>query len=59
MDHKRFFMERVVRENPDAKILAFVRTRVRAERVSKAMLRADIQSMTIHGEKTQEERIKL
>lgn len=59
MDHKRFFLERVVRENPDAKILAFVRTRVRAERVSKAMLRAEIASMTIHGEKTQEERLEV
>ncbi|MCL4106769.1 UNVERIFIED_CONTAM: hypothetical protein GTU68_048213 [Idotea baltica] len=57
MDHKRFFLERVVKENPDAKILAFVRTRVRAERVMKAMERAGIKSLTIHGEKEQEERL--
>ncbi|GLR16231.1 DEAD/DEAH box helicase [Portibacter lacus] len=57
MDHKRFFLERVVRENPDAKILAFVRTRVRAERVMKAMERAGIKALTIHGEKEQEERL--
>jgi len=59
MDHKRFFLERVMNENPDQKILAFVRTKVRAERVSKAMARADIASLTIHGDKTQEERTKV
>jgi len=56
MDHKRFFLERVINDNPDQKILVFVRTKVRAERVSKAMARADIISLTIHGDKTQEER---
>ncbi|WP_235295742.1 DEAD/DEAH box helicase [Portibacter marinus] len=59
MDHKRFFLERVVRENPDAKILAFVRTRVRAERVKKAMERADIEALSIHGEKDQTDRSKV
>ncbi len=56
MDDKRFFLERVVTENPESKILTFVRTRVRAERVSKAMARVDIDSLTIHGDKNQEER---
>lgn len=56
MDDKRFFLERVVRENPETKILVFVRTKVRAERVSKAMGRVDIDSLTIHGDKNQEER---
>ena len=56
MDHKRFFLERVVKENPDTKILVFVRTKVRAERVSKAMTRAEISSITIHGDKDQETR---
>lgn len=56
MDDKRFFLERVVRENPDKKILVFVRTKVRAERVLKAMERVEIQSMTIHGDKEQTER---
>jgi len=59
MDQKRFFLERVVNENPDTKILTFVRTRVRAERVSKAMARVDIPSLTIHGDKDQEERSKV
>lgn len=56
MDDKRFFLERVVQENPDTKIIAFVRTKVRAERVHKAMARVDIASVTIHGDKDQEER---
>ncbi len=59
MDHKRFFLERVIRENPDAKILTFVRTKVRAERVAKAMGRVDIPSLTIHGDKDQEERTQV
>ena len=56
MDHKRYFLERLIKENPDAKVLAFVRTRVRAERVSKAMARVGISSLTIHGEKEQDDR---
>ncbi|MEE9373196.1 MAG: DEAD/DEAH box helicase [Saprospiraceae bacterium] len=56
MEAKRFYLERVIRENPETKILAFVRTRVRAERVSKAMTRVNIPSLTIHGDKDQDER---
>ncbi|TAJ14356.1 DEAD/DEAH box helicase [Marinilabiliaceae bacterium JC017] len=56
MDDKRFFLERVVQENPDSKILVFVRTKVRAERVCKAMERVGIKSMTIHSDKNQQER---
>jgi ATP-dependent RNA helicase RhlE len=59
MDHKRFFLERVIRENPETRILAFVRTKVRAERVSKAMTRVDIPSITLHGDKEQNERSKI
>jgi ATP-dependent RNA helicase RhlE len=59
MDDKRFFLERVVNENPSAKILVFVRTKVRAERVSKAMERVGISSLTIHGDKDQEERTRV
>lgn len=58
MDDKRFFLERVVRENLDHKIIVFVRTKVRAERVCRAMERVDIQSVTIHSDKTQEERVQ-
>jgi ATP-dependent RNA helicase RhlE len=56
MDDKRFFLESFIRENPDSKIIIFVRTRVRAERVAKAMERVLIPSITIHGEKDQGER---
>lgn len=56
MDDKRFFLARLIEENPDSKILVFVRTKVRAERVSKALERAEIQSLTIHGDKDQNDR---
>ncbi len=59
MDDKRVFLERIIKENPDDKILVFVRTKVRAERVCKAMARVDIESLTLHGDKTQEERTKV
>jgi len=57
MDDKRFFLERLVNENPDSKILVFVRTKVRAERVTLAMERLNIKSETIHGDKEQAERL--
>jgi ATP-dependent RNA helicase RhlE len=56
MDAKRFFLEQVINENPESKILVFVRTKVRAERVKKAMERAKIASETIHSDKEQEDR---
>lgn len=59
MDHKRFFLERVINENPDRKILVFVRTKVRAERVAKAMGRVEISALTIHGDKDQHDRSKV
>ncbi|MBR6266630.1 MAG: DEAD/DEAH box helicase [Bacteroidales bacterium] len=56
MDDKRFFLERLILENPEDKILVFVRTKVRAERLKKAMERVGISCETIHGDKTQQER---
>jgi ATP-dependent RNA helicase RhlE len=56
MDDKRFFLERFVKENPGSKIIVFVRTKVRAERVAKAMDRVQIESCTIHGDKDQSDR---
>ncbi len=53
MDDKRFFLERFINENPDSRIIVFVRTRVRAERVAKAMKRMGINVFVIHGEKDQ------
>jgi ATP-dependent RNA helicase RhlE len=57
MDDKRFFLETFIREHAESKIIVFVRTRVRAERVAKAMERVQIPSITIHGEKDQGERL--
>lgn len=57
MDDKRFFLERLVKEHPESKILVFVRTKVRAERVFKAMERVDIKTVTIHGDKEQKDRL--
>lgn len=57
MDDKRFFLERVISENPESKILVFVRTKVRAERVKSAMQRVGIESETIHGDKEQQDRL--
>jgi ATP-dependent RNA helicase RhlE len=57
MDDKRFFLERIVNENPESRILVFVRTKVRAERVFEAMNRVGIKTQTMHGGKDQESRI--
>lgn len=57
MDDKRFFLERTINENPNNKILVFVRTKVRAERVLKALERVDIKSQTIHSGKEQNDRL--
>lgn len=56
MDDKRFFLERLITENPTKKMLVFVRTKVRAERVKSAMERVQIETDTIHGDKDQRER---
>lgn len=58
MDDKRFFLERMINEHPGSKILVFVRTRVRAERVQAALQRVEIPSVTMHGDKDQKEREK-
>jgi len=56
MDDKRFFLEYLINDHPEKKILVFVRTKVRAERVKNAMKRVDIKADTIHGDKLQKER---
>ncbi|MDB3869145.1 DEAD/DEAH box helicase [Bacteroidia bacterium] len=56
MDDKRFFLQRIIQENVHKKILVFVRTKVRAERVKNAMGRVQIDSLTIHGDKEQTDR---
>lgn len=56
MDDKRFFLERTIRQSPDSKILVFVRTKVRAERVQAAMQRVGLVTGVIHGDKEQDQR---
>lgn len=56
MEDKRFFMEGLATNHPDKKMLVFVRTKVRAERVKAAMARVNIVTDTIHSDKTHEER---
>ncbi|MCG8618350.1 MAG: DEAD/DEAH box helicase [Desulfobacterales bacterium] len=59
MDDKRFFLRRFVRDNPESKIMVFVRTTVRAERVAKALARSNMDSLTIYGQKDQAERLEV
>jgi ATP-dependent RNA helicase RhlE len=59
MDDKRFFLEHYIKENPESKILVFVRTKVRAERVAKALERVGIASQTIHSSKDQAQRTEV
>jgi ATP-dependent RNA helicase RhlE len=56
MDDKRFFLERLAKEDPERKILVFVRTKVRADRVLSAMERVGVPAVAIHGDKEQKER---
>jgi ATP-dependent RNA helicase RhlE len=59
MDEKRFFLERIIKEHAESKIIVFVRTKVRAERVAKAMERAGIKTLTMHSDKEHTERLKV
>lgn len=56
MEDKRFFLERFIKDESEAKILVFVRTKVRAERVRNAMDRVNIHTETIHGDIVQKHR---
>ena len=58
MDDKRFFLQRLIQENPAFKMLVFVRTQVRAERVAAAMARVNINADTLHGGKEQNKRLE-
>lgn len=59
MDDKRFFLERLVNELPEKKILVFVRTKVRAERVQKAMERVGVKAICMHGGQEQKNRLEI
>jgi ATP-dependent RNA helicase RhlE len=59
MDDKRFFLRRFVRDHDTQRIMVFVRTRVRAERVAKALERGGISAVFIHGARDQVERDRI
>ncbi len=59
MDDKRFFLERIINSHLQSKMLVFVRTKVRAERVRLAMERVGIVAQTIHGDKEQTQRTEV
>ncbi len=59
MDDKRFFLENILKEYQEERILVFVRTKVRAGRVVAAMQRVDIKTEEIHGGKDQQERFAI
>ncbi|WDP90638.1 MAG: DEAD/DEAH box helicase [Desulfobacter sp.] len=59
MDDKRFFLRRFIRDHEGAKVLVFVRTTVRAERVAKALGRSGISALTIYGQKEQAQRLEV
>ena len=59
MDDKRFFLRRFVRDHDSQRIMVFVRTRVRAERVANALERGGISAVFIHGARDQAERDRI
>lgn len=56
MDHKRFFLENMVKEYESFRFLVFVRTKVRSERVVAAMARVGIEAEFLHGGLEQKQR---
>jgi ATP-dependent RNA helicase RhlE len=56
MDDKRFFLEDIIKRHPDNRMVVFVRTQVRADRVHKAMQRVGIDVASIHGGMEQQDR---
>jgi ATP-dependent RNA helicase RhlE len=59
MDDKRFFLENMIQNDLEKRILVFVRTKVRADRVQQAMIRVGIESSCLHGGMEQEDRFNI
>lgn len=59
MDDKRFFLENMIKEYPDQKMVVFVRTKVRVERVVAALARVQIESEALHGGIEQKDRFAI
>lgn len=59
MEDKRFFLENMIEEYPEARFLVFARTKVRVERIVKALERAGLKAEALHGGVAQNERFAL
>ena len=59
MDDKRFFLENLIKEYPEKKVVVFARTKVRVERIVAAMERVDISSEAMHGGIEQKDRFAI
>lgn len=59
MDDKRFFLENIIKEYPEKKVVVFARTKVRVERIVAAMERVQISSEAMHGGIEQKERFAI
>lgn len=59
MDDKRFFLERLIKNHLESKFIVFTRTKIRADRVVKAMERVDIISESIHSDRDQADRLSI
>jgi ATP-dependent RNA helicase RhlE len=59
MDDKRFFLENILKEYPEKKIIVFARTKVRVERIVAAMARVTVNSEALHGGIEQNDRFAI
>jgi len=59
MDDKRFFLENILKEYTEIKVVVFARTKVRVERIVKAMERVQITSEAMHGGIEQKDRFAI
>lgn len=59
MDDKRFFLENIIKEYPEKKVVVFARTKVRVERIVAAMERVQISAEAMHGGIDQKERFAI
>ncbi len=59
MDDKRIFLENILKEYEGKKIIVFVRTKIRVERVVNAMNRVNVKTEALHGGIDQETRFAI
>lgn len=56
MDDKRHLLVNFIRRNPESKLIVFVRTQVRAERVIAHLKKQNIEAVSLHGGLSQDQR---